>query len=787
MRVDRSGRIRLFGSILFATASATVWLVASAAAAQSIGQLPVRIPGQAAPGLPIDLQGPPTPAPVPKQLTDDGLHDRGFYLEADTLIRNDKTNRWTARGGVEARYQGRTLRADSVVYDVATGVVTADGDVQIINADDTAEYAKHVVLDDKMRAGFAEAFSARLPLNGKIAAAVAVRRSATVEELDRAVFTPCDICADDGRQEQPTWSIQASTVIEDQQRHLVYYRNAIIRIKGLPVFFAPVLFHPDPTAPRASGLLVPRVSFYTKERGTSYEQPILWVINPSTELLFSPQINSKVNPFLNLDWRERFYSGALDVRAGYTYEADFDSNGRKFGPEQSRAYILANGQFDLSANWSWGFTADRTSDPLLFQKYDVPSAYADHGLFLSDSQRLLSQIYVTRQDQDSYLQLAALDVQGLRVTDNNRTFPLVAPFVEGRWDAPFNVLGGRLQLVGNAVMLNFDESPVAPTLSGAYDRASGELNWLSTYTTANGIRAQPFLDLRADVFDVRNLTLPTRSATVTQGLATGGVTVSWPFIRQAGGTTIVLEPIAQIALSPDYNANRNIPNEDDVIFEYDESDLFSPEKFNGFDLYEGGQRLNLGGEATFEWGDGLSANLVFGRTFRAQRTNVFPQRTGLDGTASDWVIAAEATPIDGVSAFGRALINDALSIERVEVGVNYATARIDGYFRYLDDNTQITGPVRNLETGNEILVTRHWGFDLDAIRDIEINRWTLVDFGILYKDDCVKVAVVYRHQSTVVGRLGESDSVFLRLTLATLGGQAYDEGLNNGPRGAVAQ
>ena len=57
----------------------------------------------------------------------------------------------------------------------------------------------------------------------------------------------------------------------------------------------------------------------------------------------------------------------------------------------------------------------------------------------------------------------------------------------------------------------------------------------------------------------------------------------------------------------------------------------------------------------------------------------------------------------------------------------------------------------------------------------------------MYKDDCIKVAVVYRHQSTVVGRLGESDSVFMRLTLATLGDQAYDEGLNNGPRAAVAQ
>jgi LPS-assembly protein len=76
--------------------------------------------------------------------------------------------------------------------------------------------------------------------------------------------------------------------------------------------------------------------------------------------------------------------------------------------------------------------------------------------------------------------------------------------------------------------------------------------------------------------------------------------------------------------------------------------------------------------------------------------------------------------------------------------------------------------------GSEVLVTKHWGFDLDAIHDIEIDRWTLFDFGLMYKDDCIKVAVVYRHQNTVIGRLGESDGVFLRLTLATLGDQGYN-------------
>jgi LPS-assembly protein len=82
--------------------------------------------------------------------------------------------------------------------------------------------------------------------------------------------------------------------------------------------------------------------------------------------------------------------------------------------------------------------------------------------------------------------------------------------------------------------------------------------------------------------------------------------------------------------------------------------------------------------------------------------------------------------------------------------------------------------VRNFEMGSEFLVTQHWGFDFDAIRDIEVNQWTLVDLGLVYKDDCIKVAVIYRRQNTVVGALGASDAVFLRLTLATLGDQGYN-------------
>jgi LPS-assembly protein len=770
----RTGTVR---SSLCAGA-ALAFLFGSAALAQTVNELPVHVPGQPTPALPLDVRKPPPPAPTLSQ-TDDGLGDQGFYLEADTLTRDDKANQWIASGKVEGRYQGRTLRADKLIYDGATGIVTADGNAQIINADGSAEFAQHLVLDNKMRAGFARVFSAQIPINQRLtarfAADVAIRRSQTVEELDRAIFTPCQICAANGSAVTPTWSIEADRIIEDHARHLVYYRNATIRIKGLPVLYTPFFSHPDPDAPRASGLLIPQISA-TGKRGPSYQQPILWIISPSQDLTFSPQINTKVNPFLNLSWRDRFYSGELNARIGYTYEQDFNGNGTKFGPLTSRSYILANGDFNLTPHWSWGFTADRTSDPLIFDKYDIPSAYADHGLFLSDSQRLLSQLYATRQDDDSYLSIAALDFQGLRTTDNNRTFPTVAPLIEGRYDVPFNVLGGHLRLIGNGVLLNFDESPLVPTLSGYEDRASGEADWIRTFTTSGGLRIEPFAQGRVDVYDISNLTTAARTQSVTQVLGTAGVTVSLPLIRQVGSTTIVLDPIAQLALSPDYKVNPAIPNMDDVVFSYDETNLFSPEKFNGYDLYEGGQRLNVGEQATFQWGNGLNASLLVGRTFRAETTDVFPSKTGLNGTASDWVLAADTTPIDGLSMFGRALISDQLGVERLEVGVNFATSRMNGYVRYLDDNTQITGPVRNFEMGSEILVTQHWGFDFDAIRDIEVNKWTLIDLGLVYKDDCIKVAVIYRRQNTVVGALGASDAVFLRLTLATLGDQGYNNG-----------
>jgi len=61
------------------------------------------------------------------------------------------------------------------------------------------------------------------------------------------------------------------------------------------------------------------------------------VISPSSDVVVTPQINSKVNPFLNVNYRKRFYSGMLEARGGFTYDKDFDIRGDRFGKASARS------------------------------------------------------------------------------------------------------------------------------------------------------------------------------------------------------------------------------------------------------------------------------------------------------------------------------------------------------------------------------------------------------------------------------------------------------------------
>ena len=713
------------------------------------------------------------PKAPPAKAPDDALGTQGFFLESDSLLRDEPHHRVLAEGSVEARYRGRVVRSDSLDYDTDSGAVIARGHVQIIEADGSVQFADYITLDKTMSDGFATGFSTRLAGDVKLAAARTRRRDANITEFERVIYTPCEACLENGH--APTWSIQARRVVENKRKKTLLFRGAVVKVLGVGVLYVPVLPAADPTADRKSGLLIPVVTV-SGLRGFSWDQPYYQVISPSQDVTITPQINAKVNPFLTAEWRARFYSGLVDMRGGYTYERDFTSGGDKFGRATSRSFVLGSGQFQIDRKWSWGFTAERTSDKLLFDKYSVPDVFVDRGLYVADNRRLISQLYAERQDQNSYLSVAAISIQGLRTTDLQSTIPTIAPLIEGRWEDPAAVLGGRLRFTGSAVVLSRSQSLAnaaseQPTLSPGIDsrRATAQLDWQRSITLSNGLRIQPFADARGDLYSVTNSPSSGRDSLITRGFGVIGATFTYPLIRQDAGATWIVEPIVQAAAANRQKLDPRIPNEDSSNFNLDETNLFQVNRSPGYDIYEGGESVTAGGRATLLLNDGRTASAMFGRRFSTQSDFAIPALSGAHPAFSDWIFAASATPVQGMRLFARLrLDSDTFRVNRLETGASFTLPRADGYVAYVQETRGPGQPtLSSLDVHGEAFFTRHLGVSAYAILDG--GTWRREDIGLVYRDDCIRVEVIYRHDETFNGTLGPTTSVILRLSLATLG------------------
>jgi LPS-assembly protein len=771
----------------------------------------------------------------PPVLEDDGLGPGDIYVEADEVADDRSGEVVAATGHAEVRYQGRTIRADHIFYNTQTGAVRATGRVVIVNPDKTVQYGEDILLDDQLRVGVATAFAARLQDNVTIVAGVAVRRNENVNELNHGAFTPCDICTASGKPKAPTFKIAASRIIQDREHQVIYYTNAVILVKGLPIFYAPVFWHADPTAERRSGFLTPRIEIGNK-RGVSVETPYLQVLSPSADITLSPQFNSTVNPLLNLRFRERFYSGQIDVRAGYTFEKNFDNN-FKYDNASSRSYILAKGRFNIDKQWDWGFGAERVTDPSFFRRYSIRDIYSNRGLYGSDTFRLITQLFTQRQDQHSYLSLGLADFQSLRpvgaqtVIENGRpyvrtlfetskTFPAAAPLIEAHVDEP--LLGGNFNFTGNAVALTrenpvvsvFDPTGVqaagprsvtqgVPSASAAQlrglqytnsDRVSARLNWRTSIILPIGARLDPFIQGGGDLYSFGDAKLVNVDAvsgvvsspkaaksSLSRGDATVGVDLSYPFVRHDSLGTVVLEPLAELAASPRNKPNPNIPNEDSAAFELDEGNLFSAHRFSGYDLLESGPRLNLGARASAYISGGRSASLLVGRVFRDKIDPDFAKPTGLRGTSSDWITYATIRPLAYLTFFNRARLDaDSWRVRREEAGVDVNYQRFFGTLRYNYNQSglsygpnfvPVVGRVETAEARAQVFLTKNWGVSINATRDLAHSIWPQAQVGLIYTDECVRLDVIYTHDEILGAKIGASDSIGLRLTLATLGDQ----------------
>lgn len=240
------------------------------------------------------------------------LEQNVVLLQADEASFDPEAGVYLAKGNVEATHSGRTLMADELIYDQKTNRIVASGHVSIQDESGGIIFAESVELDGALKDGIIHTMGVLLDENTRLAAAK-VQRQGDVSHLERAVYSPCKVCKETG-DTVPLWRIKALRITHDKTGQSISYRHAYLEFGGVPVFYTPYFSHADPSVPRVSGFLVPKLG-NSSDLGNFVEVPYHWVLAPNYDVTLAPFLMSEEAPVAKAEFRMRTRRGEFLLMA----------------------------------------------------------------------------------------------------------------------------------------------------------------------------------------------------------------------------------------------------------------------------------------------------------------------------------------------------------------------------------------------------------------------------------------------------------------------------------------
>ncbi|WP_304732714.1 LPS-assembly protein LptD [Parvibaculum sp.] len=678
-------------------------------------------------------------------------------MQADELAYDRNARLVTATGHVEIAFGSRVLLADRVTYDESTGVVTADGNVVLLDPQGEVAFADRLVLRNEMKDGVIQTLRILLSDNSKLAGHDVVRTGGNMTTLHRGVYSPCDICEEKG-QTTPLWQIKAFRVIHNKEEQRIIYEDAYLEFFGIPVAYIPFFSHPDPTVKRQSGFLPPKLASST-DLGQEVEIPYYWTIAPDKDVTLMPRFTTKEGIIYKGEYRQHVESGKFKMfgtgtwprtqTAGTPGDADF------------RGSLFGDGDFVIDDNWRWGFRSELTTDDTYLRKYDLSSA--------TD---LISNVNARYANGRNSFTADAYYFRGLLAADQNATTPWVAPILQYNYFYPEQIAGGRVGFAANAMVLDREQG-------ASSRRLSAQVDWDRRETTAAGIVYRLFANLRGDFYsvsDVPNPALPGTtfdSTTIARGLPTIGAEWSFPMARSDDRFRQVVEPIVQLIYSPDVGNTVKIPDEDSLSFEFDDTNLFSENRFVGLDRWETGARANVGVRYAVFTPSGGQASALLGQSFRTNDNTSLAPSSGLSDQSSDYVGGLSVAPSNDLLLTYRFRIDDErYKIRRNEVNLMGRTDRVSaqfGYAYFAADPSVALASREEVFLGGVLKLDEYWRLFGRTRHDIANDRAIANRIGFGYEDECFDFSVAF-NQSFIRDRdIEPESSVILQITFKTLG------------------
>ncbi len=699
--------------------------------------------------------------------------DKETLITAQHMKSNQAAGIITAIGKVEISHEGYILHADKVTYNQKTDVMSAKGHVALLMPSGEVEFADEEEITGDMKQAFARNIGIIFPDNSRLAARSVQRYDGRYVVADKGMYTACNVCKDNP-DKAPLWQLRAKQIVHDNVAHDLYYHDATIDFAGLPVIYTPYLSGPDPTVTRRQGLLTVTPGD-TTNLGTFIKIPYYFDIAPNIDAVIAPTFSRKDTAQFAGQYRQRFRHGNLKLDGSFTHTDLISEVGDNKG-KQWRGGLIGSFLYNINNIWRVGTDVAFVSDKSYFLRYQINSF-----------DRLTNRAYVEGFKGRNYAALNTYYFQDLR-PGAQPAQPFVLP--EARFSAlgePGKTFGGRWSLDGNILATSRDNKNIAISQQGPNTRRfviNG--GWERQFVSDTGLVSTLSGLARANTYWADNVVNTDGSGSrynnvvYAQPFAQATIVTRYPIGRRGDGYQQLLDPIVAFTAAPAIKPDKHQPLEDSLDVEFDETNLFSPNRFTGNDLIEGGSRAVYGLRHSVTGDSGARVEMFVGQSYSFNNNPAFPGLSGLRDHASDYVGRIDFMPTDWLNLnYGGRFDHSSFASQRQDAVLSVGTPIFRPYARYISayqtETTGIVDQVRQATFGFDSHFARYWGIHLDHTQAFDPQPGPRnSNLTVSYTDECFIFGITAQHTEVNRADINSGTSVVFHLYLKNIGGVHTD-------------
>ncbi len=583
--------------------------------------------------------------------------------------------------------------------------------------------------------------------------------------LNKAIFTSCkknDKC--------PPWSIKADKITHDRVSQNIHYKNAILNLYDVPVFYFPKFFHPDPSVERRSGLLQPRLN-NSNVLGSSIHMPYFHVISENKDLTFKPTIfDNRIYMFQN-EYRQENKNSSFIADFSYLkgYQSKFSGN--DYSNRNSISHLFSKLNLDLElkdfATSKLEFFLEKVNNDTYLKVFENV-LFVDKDKLeddLKDKNNLTSGVELIL-DNDDYNFTTGLTMYENLQKNNNDRYQQVLPYYDFSTSI-FSNEKGSLKLNSNG----------RNTLQNTNNLRSTQTNTLS-YSTSDNFTENGFVNNFGIYFKNLNATgkndTKYKSSLQSELLNIYEFNTIYPLFKENEFFSNYITPKISFRINP--SDMKNYSTESRLITT---DNIFGINRLGISDSYESGKSLTLGIDFKKEKKEDIEKyfEIKFATVLRDSKENKIPTSSSLNRSNSNLFGSVENSFSEFFSFnYDFALDNDFNKFEHNAIETEFTVNNFVTTFNFLEKSGEM-GNVNTIENITKLNFDSQNSLIFKTRRNRKISLTEYYDLVYEYQNDCLTAGIKYRKTYYQDRDLKPKEDLFFTITLFPL--TSLDQKIDN--------